>query len=58
MQMSLLRQQLGDPQNQPFDEESFMPDGELWTPYTDMSRFTNPDHKAFWQPNWVKQLSL
>ncbi len=25
-----------------------------WTPETDMSRYTNPDHPDFWQPDWAK----
>ena len=28
-----------------------LPDGTKWTPETDLSRFTNPDHPDFWQPS-------
>lgn len=28
-----------------------LPDGKKWTPDTDMTRFTNPDHPDFWQPS-------
>lgn len=43
-----------------FDEETVLPDAEfndgtqewtsMWTPNTDMNRFTNPDHPNFWRP--------
>ncbi len=33
-----------------FNEESILPDGEYWTPDTDLSRFTNPEHPDFWNP--------
>ena len=26
-----------------------LPDGSLWTPETDLGRFTNPGHPDFWQ---------
>ena len=26
-----------------------------WTPDTDMTRYTNPEHPDFWEPNWVKR---
>lgn len=26
-----------------------------WTPETDMSRYTDPNHPDFWQPDWVKE---
>lgn len=29
---------------------SILPDGTKWTPETDMSRFTDPEHPDFWQP--------
>ena len=37
-----------------FDEETFLPDSDplgssLWTPDTDMTRFTNPKHPKFWR---------
>ena len=37
-----------------FDKNTILPDGEIWTPDTDMSRFTDPNHPEFWQPDWVK----
>lgn len=47
-----------------FDESTILPDSELfegelvikyWTPETDMTRYTNPEHPDFWQPDWVKE---
>lgn len=32
-----------------FDAHTVMPDGEYWTPETDMARFTNPQHPDYWQ---------
>jgi len=32
-----------------FDEETKLPDGTYWTPDTDMTRFTDPDHPDFWR---------
>jgi hypothetical protein len=34
-----------------FDEQTVLPDGALWTPDTDMERFTNSAHPNFWHPN-------
>lgn len=31
-----------------FDEGTVLPDGSYWTPGTDMARFADPHHKAFW----------
>lgn len=28
---------------------------KYWTPDTDMSRYTNPDHPDFWEPEWYKE---
>jgi uncharacterized protein YjbI with pentapeptide repeats len=28
---------------------------KYWTPDTDMTRYTNPDHPDFWEPEWVKK---
>ncbi len=28
---------------------------KYWTPETDMSRYTDPDHPEFWQPDWVNE---
>jgi hypothetical protein len=46
-----------------FDENTILPDAEFvvdnksfdkhWTPQTDMTRYTNPDHPDFWQPEWA-----
>jgi len=33
-----------------FDNNTILPDGENWTPDTDMTRFTDPDHPHFWEP--------
>lgn len=33
-----------------FNEYTRLPDGTSWTPDTDMTRFTNPDHPDFWRP--------
>lgn len=33
-----------------FDEATRLPDGTLWTPETDMRRFTDPNHPEFWTP--------
>ncbi len=32
-----------------FDETTRLPDGTYWTPGTDMSRFTDPNHPNFWR---------
>lgn len=32
-----------------FDEGTILPDGKPWTPDTDMTRFTDPDHPQFWR---------
>lgn len=37
------------------DENTILPDGTKWTAKTDMSRFTDPKHPDFWQPDWVKE---
>lgn len=34
-------------------EETWLPNGESWTPDTDMRQYTDADHPAFWQPRWV-----
>lgn len=31
------------------DESTILPDGTNWTPETDMSRFTDPNHPNFWR---------
>jgi hypothetical protein len=36
-----------------FDGNSVLPDGEKWTPETDMERFIDPEHPDFWRPSWV-----
>lgn len=33
-----------------FDEDTSLPDGTDWTPDTDMTRFTDPEHPDFWNP--------
>jgi uncharacterized protein YjbI with pentapeptide repeats len=52
-----------------FDETTILPDAiwlrfdtdrnpifdKYWTPETDMTRYTNPNHLDFWQPDWVKK---
>jgi uncharacterized protein YjbI with pentapeptide repeats len=37
-----------------FSPETILPDGLLWTPDTDMTRYTDPNHPDFWQPEWAK----
>lgn len=37
-----------------FDHFTILPDGIHWTPDTDMTRFTDPNHPDFWQPEWAK----
>ena len=51
-----------------FDKKTILPDAKFkgkddkgnqiydkyWTPETDMTRYTDPNHPDFWQPNWVK----
>jgi hypothetical protein len=32
-----------------FDEKTTLPDGSPWTPDTDLTRFTDPAHPAFWR---------
>jgi len=32
-----------------FDQTTTLPDKTLWTPDTDMTRFTDPDHPQFWR---------
>lgn len=32
-----------------FNEETTLPDGNQWTPETDMTRFTDPNHPNFWR---------
>jgi len=36
------------------EKESMFLDIKYWTPGTDMSRYTNPNHPDFWQPDWAK----
>jgi uncharacterized protein YjbI with pentapeptide repeats len=36
-------------ENTNFDESSILPDHTHWTPETDMTRFTNPNHPNFWR---------
>jgi uncharacterized protein YjbI with pentapeptide repeats len=31
-----------------FDQSTTLPDGSHWTPNTDLSRFTDPNHSQFW----------
>lgn len=31
------------------NESTVLPDNTLWTPYTDMTRFTDPNHPNFWR---------
>jgi len=41
--------------NTQMDENTFLPDGTNWTPDTDMTRFTDPNHPDFWQPDRAKE---
>jgi hypothetical protein len=36
-------------QNAEFDEDTKLPDETIWTPDTDMARFTDPNHPDFWR---------
>lgn len=49
--VNLLGAELGnaDLTNTIFDESTILPDGTHWTPETDMTRFTDPDHPNFWR---------
>lgn len=50
-----------------FSEQTVLPDAKnigsiihpeydkYWTPETDMSRYTDPNHPDFWEPDWVKE---
>lgn len=54
-----------------FNEKTVLPDAEkigndderkaiftpesYWTPETDMTRYTDPNHPDFWEPKWVKR---
>jgi hypothetical protein len=37
-------------QDAEFNGGTTLPDGTNWTPDTDMTRFTDPDHPDFWRP--------
>ena len=53
-----------------FDRETILPDARIirwddrttpiydkyWTPSTDMSRYTDPKHPRYWQPEWSKEV--
>ena len=32
---------------------AILPDSTRWTAETDMTRYTDPNHPNFWQPDWV-----
>jgi hypothetical protein len=32
-----------------FNERTVLPDGTAWTPYLDLTQFTDPDHDGFWR---------
>jgi hypothetical protein len=49
-----------------FDSRTVLPDAvdigvdehiydKYWTPDTDMTRYTNPEHPDFWQPDWLHE---
>jgi uncharacterized protein YjbI with pentapeptide repeats len=38
-----------------FDTTVILPDKQYWTPNIDMTRYTDPNHPDFWQPEWVKK---
>lgn len=58
-----------DLSNAYFNEHTILPDAEFvqfgedghalfdkyWTPATDMTRYTDPYHPNFWQPEWVRK---
>ena len=37
------------------DEETVVPDSTHWTPSTDLSRFTDPQHPRFWRLNPLEE---
>jgi hypothetical protein len=51
-----------------FDTDTVLPDARIidwddkttpvydkyWTTRTDMSRYTDPNHPNFWQPEWIR----
>ena len=37
-----------------FDKDGNFIYDKYWTPETDMTRYTDPEHPDFWQPDWVK----
>ncbi len=39
-----------------FDEMTIMPDGEAWTPDTDIARFTDSHHAAHWSPHSTQDM--
>jgi uncharacterized protein YjbI with pentapeptide repeats len=41
-----------------FDNGTILPDGNQWTPTTDMRRFTDPKHPDFWYPEWAMKKAL
>jgi hypothetical protein len=41
--------------NAQFSNKTILPDDKKWTPETDMTRYTNPNHPDFWQPDWVQE---
>ena len=43
------------PHHYGYSEESGFSSIKYWTPETDMTRYTNPEHPDFWQPDWVKE---
>ena len=40
-----------------FNENTILPDGNLWTPDTDMTRFTDPEHPDFWRSDDRRSLA-
>lgn len=40
--------------NTKFNETTLLPDARYWTPETDMTRYTNPDHPEFFEPDYLK----
>ncbi len=47
--MRYINLQGADLTNAQFDETTILPDGKAWTPETDLTRFTDPNHPNFWR---------
>ena len=39
-----------------FDENTILPNGEKWYEGYDLTRFTNSNHKEFWEKKWIEEM--